>query len=48
MKNKLLLGMAAAAALLMVPAIAASGDKGAEVRTLTGCLSRAIVPTSTC
>ena len=41
MKNKLLLSMVAASALLMVPAIASSGDKSAEVRTLTGCLSKA-------
>jgi hypothetical protein len=41
MKNKLLLSMVAASALLMVPAIASSGDESAEVRTLTGCLSKA-------
>ena len=41
MKNKLLLSMVAASALLMVPAIASSGDKSAEVRTLTGCLTKA-------
>jgi hypothetical protein len=41
MKNKLLLSMVAASALLMVPAIGSSGDKSAEVRTLTGCLSKA-------
>jgi len=40
MKNKLLLSMVAASALLMIPAVASSGDKSAEVRTLTGCLSR--------
>jgi TATA-box binding protein (TBP) (component of TFIID and TFIIIB) len=40
MKNKLLLSLVAASALLMVPAIASSQDKSAEVRTLTGCLSR--------
>src|SRR5882724_3578673 len=40
MKNKLLLSMVAASALLMVPAIGSTEDKGAEVRTLTGCLSR--------
>ena len=40
MKNKLLLSMVAASTLLMVPAIASSADKSAEVRTLTGCLSR--------
>jgi hypothetical protein len=32
--------MVAASALLMVPSIASSADKSAEVRTLTGCLSR--------
>jgi hypothetical protein len=36
MKNKLLLSMVAASALLIVPAIGSSGDKSAEVRTLTG------------
>jgi hypothetical protein len=41
MKNKLLLSMVAASALLIVPAIGSSGDKSAEVRTLTGCLSKA-------
>jgi len=41
MKNKLLLSMVAASTLLMVPAIASSGDKSAEVRTLTGCLTKA-------
>jgi hypothetical protein len=41
MKKKLLLSMVALSTLLMVPAIGSSGDKGAEVRTLTGCLSRA-------
>jgi len=41
MKIKLLLGMVAVSTLLMVPAIASSDDKGAEVRTLTGCLSKA-------
>src|SRR6266403_2115750 len=41
MKNKLLLSMVAASTLLMAPAIASSGDKSAEVRTLTGCLSKA-------
>src|SRR5882724_3155700 len=40
MKNKMLLSMVAASALLMLSAIASSGDKSAEVRTLTGCLSR--------
>ena len=33
--------MVAASTLLMVPAIASSGDKSAEVRTLTGCLTKA-------
>jgi hypothetical protein len=41
MKIKLLFGMVAVSTLLMVPAIASSDDKGAEVRTLTGCLSKA-------
>src|ERR1700730_10765445 len=41
MKNKMLLSMVAVSTLLMVPAIASSEDKGAEVRTLTGCLSKA-------
>ena len=41
MKNKLLLSMVAASALLMVPAIASSGDKSDEVRSLTCCLSKA-------
>jgi hypothetical protein len=41
MKNKLLLSMVAVSTLLMVPAIASSEDKGAELRTLTGCLSKA-------
>ena len=40
MKNKLLLSMVAASALLMLPAIGSGADKSAEVRTLTGCLSR--------
>lgn len=40
MKNKLLLSIVAASALLLVPAIGSTEDKGAEVRTLTGCLSR--------
>jgi ABC-type sugar transport system substrate-binding protein len=40
MRNRLLLSVVAASALLMVPAIASAEDKGAEVRTLTGCLSR--------
>jgi hypothetical protein len=41
MKNKMLLSMVAVSTLLMVPATASSEDKGAEVRTLTGCLSKA-------
>jgi hypothetical protein len=41
MKNKLLLSMVAVSTLLMVPAIGFAGDKSAEVRTLTGCLSKA-------
>jgi hypothetical protein len=41
MKNKLLLSMVAVSTLLIVPAIASSEDKGTEVRTLTGCLTRA-------
>ena len=41
MKNKLLLSMVAVSTLLMVPAIGYAQDKGAEVRTLTGCLSKA-------
>jgi hypothetical protein len=41
MKNKLLLSMVAVSTLLMVPAIASSEDKGSDVRTLTGCLSKA-------
>jgi hypothetical protein len=42
MKYKLLLSMFAASTLLLVPAIGSSSeDKDAEVRTLTGCLSKA-------
>ena len=42
MKNKLLLSMFAVSTLLLVPAIGSSSeDKGAEVRTLTGCLTKA-------
>jgi hypothetical protein len=41
MKIKLLLSMAAVSTLLLVPAIASGEDKGDEVRTLTGCLSKA-------
>ena len=40
MKNKLLLSMVAVSTLLMVPAIGIAQDKSAEVRTLTGCLSK--------
>jgi hypothetical protein len=40
MKNKLLLSMVAVSTLLMVPAIGFAQDKGAEVRTLTGCLTK--------
>lgn len=39
MKNKFLLSMVVVSTLLMVPAIGAQ-DKSAEVRTLTGCLSK--------
>jgi len=42
MKNKLLLSMFAVSTLLLVPAIGSSSeDKDSEVRTLTGCLSKA-------
>jgi hypothetical protein len=41
MKNRLLLSVVAVSTLLIVPAIASSEDKGTEVRTLTGCLTRA-------
>ena len=41
MKNKMLLSMVAVSTLLMVPAIGYAQDKGAEVRTLTGCVSKA-------
>jgi hypothetical protein len=40
MKNKLMLSMAAISTLLMLPAMGFAQDKGAEVRTLTGCLSK--------
>ena len=40
MKNKLLLSMVAVSTLLMVPAIGIAQGKSAEVRTLTGCLSK--------
>ena len=42
MKIKLLLGTVSVSMLLMVPAIASGEDKGDEVRTLTGCLSKAV------
>jgi hypothetical protein len=41
MKNKWLLSVVAVSTLLMVPAIGYAQDKGAEVRTLTGCLTKA-------
>jgi hypothetical protein len=42
MKNKVLLSMFAVSALLLVPAIGSSSeDKDSEVRTLTGCLTKA-------
>jgi len=42
MKNKVLLSMFAVSTLLLVPAIGASSeDKDTEVRTLTGCLTKA-------
>jgi Protein of unknown function (DUF5818) len=41
MKNKLLLSMFAVSTLLLVPAIGSSEDKDSEVRTLTGCLTKA-------
>jgi len=41
MKNNCLLSVVAVSTLLMVPAIGYAQDKGAEVRTLTGCLSKA-------
>jgi hypothetical protein len=42
MKTKLLLSMFAVSTLLLVPAIGSSSeDKDAEVRTLTGCLTKA-------
>jgi hypothetical protein len=40
MKSKLLLSMVAVSTLLMVPAVASTQDKSADVRTLTGCLSK--------
>jgi hypothetical protein len=41
MKIKSLLSMLAVSTLLLVPAIAFGNDKGDEVRTLTGCLTKA-------
>ena len=41
MKNKWLLSVLAVSTLLLVPAFGYAQDKGAEVRTLTGCLSKA-------
>jgi hypothetical protein len=41
MKNKLLLSLVAASTLLMVPARGVAQDKSADVRTLTGCLTKA-------
>jgi hypothetical protein len=41
MKIKSLLSMVAVSTLLLVPAIAFANDKDDEVRTLTGCLSKA-------
>ncbi len=41
MKNKWLLSAVAVSTLLLIPAIGYAQDKGAEVRTLTGCLSKA-------
>jgi hypothetical protein len=40
MKNKWLLSMVAVSTLLMVAVIGFAQDKGAEVRTLTGCLTK--------
>lgn len=39
MNKKLFLSLFAAAALLLLPSIGSAGNKSAEVRTLTGCLS---------
>jgi hypothetical protein len=41
MRNKLLLSMAALSSLLMIPAVGLAQDKSADVRTLTGCLTKA-------
>jgi hypothetical protein len=41
MKIKTLLGMVAVSTLLLVPALAFANDNDDEVRTLTGCLSKA-------
>ena len=40
MKSKLLLSVVALSSLLMIPAGGFGKDKSAEVRTLTGCLSK--------
>jgi hypothetical protein len=40
MKSKLRLGIVAFSGLLLIPTIGFANDKSAEVRTLTGCLSR--------
>jgi hypothetical protein len=40
MKNKLRLSIVAFSSLLLIPTIGFAQDKSAEVRTLTGCLSR--------
>jgi len=40
MKTKLRLSIVAFSSLLLIPAIGIAKDKSAEVRTLTGCLSR--------
>jgi hypothetical protein len=41
MKIKMLLSSIAVSALLMAPAILSAQDKSADVRTVTGCLTRA-------
>ncbi len=41
MKIKLLVSMIAVSTLLLVPALAFANDKDDEVRTLTGCLTKA-------
>ena len=40
MKSKLKLSIVAFSGLLLIPTIGLANDKSAEVRTLTGCLSR--------